>query len=331
MIDRIQAPIDLPETSVEVGASVGIALCPTDGSDPETLLRAADMAMYRAKQVGRGGYCFFQESMEVDLLDRAALEEDVRHAVASEEIRPYYQPLVKLSENTLTGFEILARWQHPTRGEIEPAIFIPVVEKLGLIGPLTYSLLRRACLDARHWPPEITIAVNVSPIHLADPLLPVKFLAILSETNFPPTRLEVEVTESALIGDLPMARATLRSLQDIGIKIALDDFGTGYSNLYRLRELRFDRIKIDRSFVTSMVTDVNRAKIVHSILELAKSLGVPTIAEGVEHLQTIKALTEGGAEFGQGFYFGKAMPADAADKLVQDAARGVAPRSRRGA
>ncbi len=327
MIDRIQEPIDVSEKRVEVSASIGIALCPTDGSDSETLLRAADMAMYRAKQDDRGGYRFFQQSMEIDLLARAALEEDIRHAVASEEIRPHYQPLVKLAENRLSGFEILARWHHPTRGEVEPEIFIPVVEKLGLIGQLTYSLLRRACLDARHWPPEITIALNVSPVHFGDPLLPVKFLAILSETDFPPTRLEVEVTETALVGDLPIARAALRALQDIGVKISLDDFGMGYSNLYRLRELRFDTIKIDRSFVTSMVTDGNQAKIVHSILQLAKSLGVPTIAEGIEHMQTVRELTQGGAEFGQGFYFGKAMPADAADKLVQDATRGVAPRS----
>ncbi|MEO6394995.1 MAG: EAL domain-containing protein [Devosia sp.] len=327
MIDRIREPIDGPEKRVVVGASIGIAICPTDGSDSETLLRAADMAMYRAKQDGRGGFCFFEQRMQIDLLAQAALEEDVRHAVANEEIQPYYQPLVKLDENRLAGFEVLARWRHPVRGNVPPDAFIPVAEKLGLIGQLTYSLLRRACLDARHWPEEMTIALNVSPTHFADPLLPVKFLAILSETDFPPTRLEVEITETALVSDLPMARAALRSLQGIGIKISLDDFGTGYSNLYHLRELQFDKIKIDRSFVTSMMNDPQRAKIVLSVLALAKSLGMTTIAEGVEHLQTMKELIQGGAEFGQGYYFGKAMPADAADKLVQEAARGAAPRS----
>jgi EAL domain-containing protein (putative c-di-GMP-specific phosphodiesterase class I) len=191
---------------------------------------------------------------------------------------------------------------------------------LGLIGQLTYSLLRRACLDARPWPHEITIALNVSPRHFLDPLLPVKFLAILSETNFPPSRLEVEVTESALVDDLPAAQAVLRALRDVGIKISLDDFGTGYSSLYHLRELRFDKIKIDRSFVTSMVTDVDRAKIVHSVLALAKSLGMPSIAEGVEHLETMKELIQGGAEYGQGFYFGKAVPADGANAIIRTAA-----------
>jgi diguanylate cyclase (GGDEF)-like protein/PAS domain S-box-containing protein len=320
IIENLQRPMGVSEKQIEVGASVGIALCPVDGVDAEVLLRAADMAMYRAKEGGRGRFCFFEHSMETDLLDRAALEEDVRQAVANNDIRPYYQPLVKLAENSLVGFEILARWHHPSRGEVPPDTFIPVAERLGLIGQLTYSLLRRACLDARPWPHEITIALNVSPRHFLDPLLPVKFLAILSETNFPPSRLEVEVTESALVDDLPAAQAVLRALRDVGIKISLDDFGTGYSSLYHLRELRFDKIKIDRSFVTSMVTDVDRAKIVHSVLALAKSLGMPSIAEGVEHLETMKELIQGGAEYGQGFYFGKAVPADGANAIIRTAA-----------
>src|SRR5665213_1845826 len=223
---------------------------------------------------------------------------------------------MKLSENRLVGFEILARWHHSKRGDVEPDVFIPVVEKLGLIGEFTYSLLRRACVDARNWSPEITIALNVSPLHFTDPLLPVKMLAILSETGFPPKRLEIEVTESALVSDLPAARTALVALQDLGIKISLDDFGTGYSGLYNLRELHFDKIKIDRSFVLSMGTSVESAKIVHSILDLAKSLGLATIAEGIEHAQAVKQIMASGGEYGQGFYFGKAMPAAEADKLV---------------
>ncbi|MDP2779482.1 bifunctional diguanylate cyclase/phosphodiesterase, partial [Devosia sp.] len=261
------------------------------------------------------------------LLANAALENDVRQAVASGAFRPHYQPLVKLAENRLAGFEILARWHHPTRGDVGPAIFIPVVEKLGLIGQFTYSLLRRACLETKDWPSDITIALNVSPLQIGDPLLPVRFLSILSETGFPPSRLEVEITESALIGNLPAARTALRTLQDIGVKISLDDFGTGYSNLYQLHELRFDKIKIDQSFVTNMATDAHGASIVQSVLELAKSLGMQTIAEGIEHEQTAGELTQAGATFGQGYYFGKAMPADAAGKLVRDAAGGASRRS----
>ena len=316
IITSVGQPISVGEQSVEVGASIGVAICPTDGTDPETLLRAADMAMYRAKEEGRGSYRFFRRTMEKALRERISLEEDVRRAVAAHDIRPCYQPLMRLSENRLVGFEILARWHHPERGDVEPEVFIPIVEKLGLIGDLTYYLLRRACMDARDWPPEITIALNVSPLHFADPLLPIKLLAILSETGFPPKRLEIEVTESALVSDIPAARAALVALQDLGIKISLDDFGTGYSSLYNLRELHFDKIKIDRSFVLSMGTSVDSAKIVHSILDLAKSLGLPTIAEGIEHAQAVKQIMASGGEYGQGFYFGKAMPAEEAKELA---------------
>jgi len=170
-------------------------------SSVDALLRAADMAMYSAKEDGRGSYRFFNQSMEAALRARVALEEDVRRAVAAHAIQPHYQPLMQLAENRLVGFEILARWHHPVRGNVEPDIFIPKVEKLGHIGELTYFLLRRACLDARDWPPEISIAINVSPPHFADPLLPVKMLAILSETDFPPKRLEVEITEAAALFD----------------------------------------------------------------------------------------------------------------------------------
>ena len=290
IIQSVQQPINIGDRSVDIGASVGIAISPTNGADSNTLLRAADMAMYRAKESGRSKYCFFEGSMD--------------------------QPLMKLAENRLVGFEILARWHHSVRGDVEPEVFIPVVEKLGLIGELTYALLRRACLDARDWSPEITIALNVSPLHFNDPLLPMKLLAILSETGFPPKRLEIEVTETALVVDLPAARTILVALQDIGIKISLDDFGTGYSSLYNLRELRFDKIKIDRSFVLSMGTDVESAKIVRSVLDLAKRLGLPTIAEGIEHSQAMTQIMESGGEYGQGFYFGKAMPAEVAAKLA---------------
>ncbi len=320
LADRIIAgvgrPISIGPQVVDVGTSIGIAICPIDGTDPETLLRAADMAMYRAKERGRGTYSFFQRSMEDTLRARLALEEDVRSAVAKEEIEPHYQPLMLLAEKRLVGFEILARWHHPTRGGIQPELFIPVVEKLGLIAEMTYSLLRRACLDARTWSPEITIALNVSPKHLGDPLLTAKILAILSETAFPPERLEIEITELALVGDLPSARAALVGLQELGIKISLDDFGTGYSNLYNLRELRFDKIKIDRSFVMSMETDVESAKIVRSVIDLAKSLGLPTIAEGIEHVQTMNQIVQSGGEYGQGYYFSKALPAAEAAKLA---------------
>ena len=327
IIASVEKPIRIGEQSVEVGASIGIAICPADGTDPETLLRAADMAMYRAKEEGRGAYRFFNQSMEQALRARVTLEEDVRRAVVMHAIQPHYQPLMQLAENRLVGFEILARWHHPVRGDVEPEVFIPIVEKLGLIAELTYFLLRRACLDARDWSPEITIAINVSPLHFADPLLPVKILAILSETDFPPKRLEVEVTETALVTDINAARTALVALQGIGIKISLDDFGTGYSSLYNLQELHFDKIKIDRSFVLSMHSNPGSAKIVRSVIDLAKSLGLPTIAEGIEHREAMQEIMHSGGKYGQGFYFGKAMPAAEATQLVRSGA--VDPRIRK--
>jgi predicted signal transduction protein with EAL and GGDEF domain len=325
IIASLGQPISIGDQTVEVGASVGIAVCPNDGTDPDALLRAADIAMYRVKEEGRGAFRFFSPSMEKALRERVALEEDVRRAVAAHDIRPHYQPVVKLAENRLAGFEILARWNHPVRGDVAPDVFIPIAENLGLIGELTYDLLRRACLEARDWPRDITISLNVSPLHFSDPVLPVKLLAILSETDFPPKRLEIELTETALVTDLEAARVTLAALQDIGIKISLDDFGTGYSSLYSLHELRFDKIKIDRSFVTSMQSNAGSRKIVHSVIDLANSLGLPVIAEGIEDRKVMQEIVKRGGELGQGFYLGKAMPADEADALVR---RGTAQRMR---
>ncbi len=315
----IATPIELSAQTVEVGASIGISVCPADGSDSDTLLRAADMAMYRAKEEARGAYRYFTRDMEEALRDRAALEQDVRKAVLDHDILPYYQPLMLLAENRLVGFEVLARWRHPTRGNVGPDVFIPIIEKLGLIGEMTYDLLRRACLDAREWPPELTIALNISPVHFSDPLLPVKLLAVLSETDFPPTRLEVEVTETSLVADVEAARAALHALQSIGIKTSLDDFGTGYSSLYNLRELHFDKIKIDRSFISSMKSNPGSAKIVGSVIDLARSLGLPVIAEGIEDRQEMQEIIRRGGQYGQGYYFGKAMPAAEASAVARAA------------
>src|SRR5690606_10102124 len=174
IVAGLSRPITIGDQAVEVGASVGISLCPDDGTDADTLLRAADMAMYRAKEEGRATFRFFAQGMEDALRERIALEADVRWAVAQRDIQPHYQPLVHLTENKLVGFDILERWHHPRRGQIAPDVFIPIVEKLGLIGDMTYDLLRRACIDALDWPDTITISLNVSPLHLTDPLLPVK-------------------------------------------------------------------------------------------------------------------------------------------------------------
>ena len=300
-------PIDLGANLVEIGGSIGIAICPADGMDAESLLRAADIAMYRAKRAGRGSACFFEQSMDLELRARAHLEIEVRRAVAKEHIQPFYQPLIDLAGNKLLGFEILARWHHPEKGMLMPDLFIPIAEELGLIGDLTFSLLSRACLDARAWPEDLVLSLNVSPLQLKDHLFPPQLLVVLNETGFSPRRLEIEITESALISDLETAKSVLRSIQGMGVKVALDDFGTGYSSLYHLRELSFDKVKIDRSFIQSMRDNPESVKIVNAILSLTKSLGLPTTAEGLEDAQAVKNLTDAGCEFGQGYYFGKPM------------------------
>lgn len=310
-------PINIGHQTVEVGACVGISICPNDATAPDALLRAADMAMYSAKEDGRGKHHFFDPRIEKEQRERMGFEQDVRLAVAGQDIHPHYQPLMRLAENRLVGFEILARWQHPVRGEVGPDTFIPVVEKLNLIGEMTCNILRRACLDARGWPAEITIALNISAANFSDPLLPVKLQVILSETGFPPERLEIEVTETSLMANIDAARTALTALQGIGMKISLDNFGTGFSSLCNLRSLQFDKIKIDRSFITSMLGNSNQALIVDSVIDLARNLGLPVIAEGIEHQQEMQEIIRRGGEFGQGFYFSKAIPAAEAAIMAQ--------------
>lgn len=316
LVASIGRPIRIGHQEFEVGASIGMAICPDDGTASDALLRAADMAMFRAKEDGRDRHLFYDRRIEDAQRERAALEHDVRLAVAGHDIYPLYQPLMLLGERRLVGFEVLARWKHPSRGQVEPDAFIPIVEKLNLMGEMTYSLLRRACLDARDWPDEITIAINISPTHLCDPLLPGNLQAVLSETGFPPERLEVEITETSLVANIKAARAALVALQRAGIRISLDDFGVGFSNLYNLRELRFDKIKIDRSFIASMLNRSGDAEIVGLVINLAKSLGLPVIAEGIEYEQEMQEIIRRGGEYGQGFYFSEAVPASEATVMA---------------
>jgi predicted signal transduction protein with EAL and GGDEF domain len=298
------------DSSIQIGASIGIAICGADGSDAAGLLHAADIAMYRAKRDGKSTFRFFEKSMDEDIRAQAALEADLKSAIADEQIEPYYQPLVEIRNNQICGFEALARWDHPKRGFVPPDVFVPLVEQLGLMPDLTSSVLRRACRDARQWPNHIRLSVNISPSDLKDPLLPTRVLTILKQEGFAPSRLDIEITESALVSDIETARMTLTTLQGLGIKISLDDFGTGYSSLYHLRELKFDKVKIDRSFVQAMLENPESEKIVDAILGLTKNLNLPTVAEGIENVAALLRLGAKGCQFGQGYYFGKAMTAE---------------------
>lgn len=317
IITKIQAPIDVGGTKVELGASIGIAQCPADGTDPNTLLQLADIAMYAAKRSGRGKYRFFDESLGAAVRDQANLEGDLRRAVAEHQILPHYQPLMDLSRGSLAGFEILAQWQHPERGSVPPDVFIPLAEKLGLISQLTFELLRTACLDAKRWPDQLVLALNLSPVQLTDNMLPMQILGVLSEAGFPPNRLEIEITEGALVKDLQVAKSVLTSFQNLGMKISLDNFGGGYSNMYHLPELRFDKVKIDRSFIQSLRDNPESVTIVNAILDLSKRLGLPAIAHRVGDAEAVMRLIEGGGEFGQGHTFGKAVSASEAADIIR--------------
>jgi predicted signal transduction protein with EAL and GGDEF domain len=331
VIASLTAPITWTTTQVQVGATIGIALLPDDSIDPATLLRSADIAMYRGKREGRGNYRFFEAGMEEELQARAMIEGELRAAIADGSIRPYYQPLVDLPTKQLLGFEVLARWYHPTKGVLSPMLFIPIAEETGLIGDLSFGLLRQACLDAKLWPAHLQLAINVSPCQLQDPRLPERVLGILTETGFPASRLEVEITETALVQDINAARRTLKSLKNLGVRIALDDFGTGYSSLYHLRELKFDKIKIDQSYVRSLGRNAESVKIVDAIIGLGKSLGLLTTAEGIETASELEYLTDQGCSFGQGYLFGAPVPASMVSALNEsfegDAAAAYASRA----
>jgi diguanylate cyclase (GGDEF)-like protein len=316
MIAAIQRPVPWNQGQVEVDSTIGIALDNEDDEDADALLHQADTAMYHGKREGRGTFRFFQTGMDIAQKIRARLESELRTAIANNEIAPYYQPIVSLPGRELVGFEVLARWNHATRGLVPPDEFIPIAEEAGLIGDLFYNLLRRACLDARRWPPHLQMAINISPRQLRDHQMPTRILAILTETGFAANRLETEVTESALINDLETARSILTSLQNLGVKIALDDFGTGYSSLYHLKELKFNKLKIDRSYVTNLKQGSERAKLVDAIIQLGASLSLQTTAEGIETDTNLDWLSDQGCDFAQGYYFGRPMTKDAADVFL---------------
>ncbi len=317
IVHAIPKPISLASLSIEVGVSVGGTFCNTgtdgdvarrDGSLVETALRQADMAMYRAKTEGRGMYRFFDAAMDDRLRERVQLEREIKGAIARGEIVPYYQPLVDLGTKMVIGYEILARWIHPTKGVLQPTVFIPIAEDTGTIAELTYALLKQAVEDAKDWPDNLSLSLNLSARQFADPWLAQRILAILVASSFPPQRLEIEITETAVVERLDEAKTTLQSLRNLGVTIALDDFGTGYAGLHHLRELHFDTVKIDRSFVSRMMERPEDAKLVEAMVGLSHSLGLRTTAEGIETQDVLDRLKVLGCEVGQGFLFGRPEP-----------------------
>ena len=309
LVKSLAEPMYLQGLTVEIGGSVGIAIYPNDATNSEELVGKADMALYRAKSDGRGAVRSFDSAMGSDLRARVELESELGQAIKSRAIVPYYQPIINLSTGRLEGLEVLARWHHESKGLIMPDTFIKLAERAGLANDLTLSVLQKACLDTRSLPGNLTLAINVAPRQLTDEQLAHKVLAVVSKTKFQPSRLEVELTEAALVNDLAGAREAIMALKKLGIQVVLDDFGTGYSSLGHLSDLPFDKIKIDRSFIKGFHEGRNANNTVRAIIGLGASLGIPTIAEGIESERDAAALKALGCTMAQGYLYSKPVPA----------------------
>jgi diguanylate cyclase (GGDEF)-like protein len=294
----------------KVGVGIGIALVPRDGSTAEEIMRKADIALYRAKTEIHSTVRFFEEDMDRLVRERDSIERELAAAIGTDTLRPWYQPIVDLQTGEVVEFEALARWSHPHLGEIAPDRFIPIAENCGLIRELGDWLLRCAARDALRWPEQVMLSFNIAPAQLKDRTLGLRILGILGETGLSPRRLEIEITESAIVRDLETARDVLSALRAAGVRIALDDFGTGYSSLYHLRNFKLDKIKIDRSFVHAMGMEAESAAIVRALAGLGNGLGLTITAEGIEGAEECEALRLEGCQQGQGFLFSRAVPAE---------------------
>ncbi|MEZ0169420.1 EAL domain-containing protein [Microvirga sp. TS319] len=303
-----------------LSVSVGIAIYPSDAPDRTELLSSADAALYRAKLEGKGTYRFFEAAMGAQIRERRSIESDLRNAIANGELHLVYQPQAQIETCEVLGFEVLLRWRHPVRGTVLPSVFIPIAEGSGLILQIGEWVLRQACREAAGWQRPLNIAVNVSPLQLGSDGFFQAVQAILDETGLPPERLEIEITESALIRDPDRALAVLQKLKTLGVNIAMDDFGTGYSSLSNLQLFPFDKIKIDRSFIQSVHTKPQAAAIVRAVLGLGRGLGLPVIAEGVETSEELSFLGQEGCSEAQGYLLGRPEPISALTSLILGAA-----------
>jgi diguanylate cyclase len=319
ILSALCAPYSINGHTIVIGASIGIAIIDHRTSDAADIMRYADMALYRAKNEGRNRACVYDNAMDADLVQRKKLETDLRSAIETDGLHLDFQPVVNAPGDAMIGVEALARWNHHERGEISPVEFIPIAEHSGLIVELGEWVLRRACLDGQTWP-TLTVSVNVSPLQFRRADFVDMVERILSETDFPPSRLELEITESTLLGNVDTAETAMRRLKALGVRLALDDFGTGYSSLLYLRRFPFDKLKIDNSFVRGIETAADAAAIVHAIVSLGRGLGMKVTAEGVETAEQQLFLRAAGVHLMQGFRFGKPMPAANITRRLEAAA-----------
>jgi len=309
IVRELSRPYDCDGHRSPISASIGVAIAPSDGGDTDTLLRKADIAMYRAKADGRRTFCLFMPEMDAELQARRLLTLDLDQALKRHEFALFYQPMVDVQSGQVTGFEALLRWHHSERGLILPSDFIPLAEESGLIVELGEWILRRACSDAASWPEELSVAINLSPLQLRSRGLVRTVVHALAESGLPVGRLELEITESVLLQEEPESRANLAQLKNLGVAIAMDDFGTGYSSLSSLHRFSFDKIKIDRSFIADLSVGSGAIAIVRAVTSLANSLGIVVTAEGVETEEQLKRLRAEGCHEVQGYLFSPPRPA----------------------
>ncbi len=317
LLAAVTRPMEVEDKLVQIGAFLGIAAAePADAQIPD-LLRRADIALDRANSTRSARPIWFDEGMERALLVHSEIEQGIRYGLDHGQFIPYFEPQVELLTGEIVGFEVLARWDHPLSGMIEPGRFIPVAEEHGLIGRLSEQIMLAAMTEAAQWDPAIKLSVNISPIQLGDSWLAQRIVRLLAEAGFPAERLVVEITESSLFADIDLARTIVTSLKNQGIRLALDDFGTGFSSLAHLRSLPFDVIKIDRSFVSTLGKDPESSAIIRAVATLADGIGVPVTVEGIEDAATHAAVAGFGCAVGQGWYFGKPMSGDQATALLR--------------
>ena len=315
IIGLISEPFDIDGHQAVIGASIGIAVGPGDGLRPDKLLRNADLALYRAKGDGRGTFRFFEPAMDLQMQTRRIMERDLRKALPAGEFELYYQPVVNLASNEISGFEALIRWNHPEKGLIAPAAFIPLAEEIGFIVPMGEWVMRQACATAAQWPGDLHVAVNISAAQFRGPGLMQVIVGALAASGLHPTRLEIEITETVLLQNRETTLAVLHQLRALGIRIAMDDFGTGYSSLTYLQCFPFDKIKIDRSFVKDITENAGSLNIVRAVAALANGMGMTATAEGVETRQQLDRITSEGCTEMQGYLFSRPLPAQEIERL----------------
>ncbi len=314
IVSELSAPIEFEGRNLQVGASVGIALAPGHGEDFDTLIRNADAALYKVKLGGKNAFRFFDEDIAAEAAASRGLENDLRNALPRGELALHFQPQIRLSTGEVTAVEALLRWHHPVRGIIGPDQFMSVAEESGLILPIGQWVVDQACIIAAKWDKPLTVSVNISPAQLGKADILHVVSNALSSSKLPPHRLEIELTESVFLQKDDEQLTDLHKLHDLGVRLALDHFGIGYASLGYLRKLPLDKIKIDKSFVADILTNVHSAAIVHAVVSLAHSLGIETTAEGIETEAQATLIRASACTNGQGFFFGR--PLSTQDPIV---------------